>query len=94
MLICAARNYDIEGMHLGTISAGRIGVAVLRRLEPFGVHLHYSDSPRLSPKIEEELDLTFHADAEALMRAVDIIDVRMRFFRRWSIYSTTRCSQR
>jgi formate dehydrogenase len=28
---CAARSYDIEGMHVGTVAAGRIGSAVLRR---------------------------------------------------------------
>src|SRR4051794_24990702 len=31
---CAARSYDIEGMHVGTVAAGRIGSAVLRRLKP------------------------------------------------------------
>src|SRR4029453_3785410 len=38
---CAARSYDIEGMHIGTVASGRIGTAVLRRLKPFDVHLHY-----------------------------------------------------
>jgi formate dehydrogenase len=27
---CAKRSYDIEGMHVGTVAAGRIGLAVLR----------------------------------------------------------------
>jgi len=44
---CAARSYDIEGMHIGTVAAGRIGTAVLRRLKPFDVHLHYFDPHRL-----------------------------------------------
>src|ERR1044071_8915950 len=29
---CAARSYDLEGMHVGTFGAGRIGRAVLRRV--------------------------------------------------------------
>jgi len=36
---CASRSYDLEGMQVGTVAAGRIGSAVLRRLKPFGVGL-------------------------------------------------------
>ena len=57
---CAARSYDIEGMHVGTVAAGRIGTAVLRRLKPFDVHLHYTDRHRLPAEVEQELGLTFH----------------------------------
>src|ERR1035437_8634905 len=32
---CASRSYDLEGMQVGTVAAGRIGAAVLRRLKPF-----------------------------------------------------------
>lgn len=72
---CVARSYDIEGMHFGTIGAGRIGLAVLRRLNPFSLHLHYSDPHRLSQEIETDLGLAFHADAGSLVRAVNIIDM-------------------
>jgi formate dehydrogenase len=34
------RSYDVEGMHAGTVAAGRIGLAVLRRPKPFGMHLY------------------------------------------------------
>src|SRR6202140_2517608 len=40
---CVARSYDVDGMHVGTVAAGRIGLAVLRRLKPFDMHLHYYD---------------------------------------------------
>jgi len=73
---CVARSYDVEGMHFGTIAAGRIGLAVLRRLKPFGLHLHYTDPHRLSPEIEKELGLTYHPDAESLVRAVDIVNLQ------------------
>src|SRR5919109_2193969 len=49
---CAARSYDLEGMHVGTVAAGRIGLAVLRRLKPFDTHLHYTDRHRLPPALE------------------------------------------
>ena len=41
---CVDRSYDVEGMHVGTIAAGRIGLAVLRRMHPFDVKLHYTVS--------------------------------------------------
>ena len=50
---CAARSYDVEGMHVGTVAAGRIGSAVLRRLKPFDVHLHYTDRHRLPAEVEK-----------------------------------------
>ena len=37
---CVSRSYDLEGMQVGTVAAGRIGTAVLRRLKPFDVGLH------------------------------------------------------
>jgi formate dehydrogenase len=77
---CVARSYDVEGMHFGTIAAGRIGLAVLRRLKSFDLHLHYTDPHRLSPDIEKELDLTFHPDAESLVRAVDIVNLQMPLY--------------
>src|ERR1700722_3850953 len=38
---CVSRSYDLEAMEVGTVAAGRIGLAVLRRLKPFDVKLHY-----------------------------------------------------
>src|SRR6478609_8365250 len=64
---CAARSYDIEGMHIGTVAAGRIGSAVLRRLKPFDVHLHYYDPHRLPREVEEELGATYHATVEEMI---------------------------
>ena len=34
---CVSRSSDLEGMEVGTVGAGRIGSAVLRRLKPFEV---------------------------------------------------------
>jgi len=72
---CAMREYDLEGMDVGVLAAGRIGLAVLRRLAPFDVHLHYSDKRRLSSELEKELGLTFHPDAESLARSVDVLSI-------------------
>ena len=32
---CVSRSYDVEGMHIGTVAAGRIGLAVLKKNETF-----------------------------------------------------------
>eukprot|EP00121_Abeoforma_whisleri_P004936 Awhi_evm1s4465 len=40
-------------MQVGTVAAGRIGIAVLRRLHPFSCRLHYTDRHRLSPEVEK-----------------------------------------
>lgn len=72
---CVSHAYDIEGMDVGVIAAGRIGQAVLRRLAPFGVKLHYTDKRRLSPELEAELGLTFHPDARSLARSVDVVSI-------------------
>jgi formate dehydrogenase len=69
------RAYDLEGMDVGVIAAGRIGLAVLRRLAPFDVNLHYTDTHRLSAEIEHELGLTFHPDARTLVGTVDVVSI-------------------
>jgi formate dehydrogenase len=51
---CVARSYDVEGMHVGTVAAGRIGLAVLHWLKPFDVRLHYTDRHRLPDSVEKE----------------------------------------
>ena len=72
---CAARSYDIEGMHVGTVAAGRIGLRALRLLKPFGIHLHYYDRHRLPAHVENELDLTWHYSVESMVKVVDIITI-------------------
>ena len=72
---CVARSYDLEGMHVGTVAAGRIGLAVLRRLAPFDVKLHYTDRHRLPESIEGELNLTFHPDAADMVPHCDVVTI-------------------
>ncbi|MCW2518020.1 MAG: formate dehydrogenase [Mycobacterium sp.] len=72
---CVARSYDLEGMDVGTVAAGRIGLAVLRRLAPFGVHLHYTDRHRLPAEVERELNLTYHPTAQDLAPACDVVTI-------------------
>ena len=73
---CVSRSYDLEGMNVGTIGAGRIGLAVLRRLKPFDVHLHYHQRHRLPSSIEQELNLTYHSTVQSLVQASDVIHLQ------------------
>ena len=72
---CAARSYDVEGMHVGTVAAGRIGLAVLKRLKPFDMHLHYYDRHRLPAAVEKELGLTFHPSVEDMVKVCDVVTI-------------------
>jgi formate dehydrogenase len=69
------RSYDVEGMNIGTIAAGRIGYDVLRKMHPFDVHLHYFDKHRLDSAKEQELNLTYHDSVESLVAACDVINI-------------------
>ena len=72
---CVARSYDVEGMHVGTVAAGRIGLAVLRRLKPFDMHLHYYDRYRLPAAVEKELNLTWHPNVEDMVKVCDVVTI-------------------
>ena len=72
---CVERSYDVEGMHVGTVAAGRIGLAVLRRLKPFDMHLHYTDRHRLPEAVEKELDLVWHANVEDMVKVCDVVTI-------------------
>jgi formate dehydrogenase len=72
---CVERSYDVEGMHVGTVAAGRIGLAVLRRLKPFDMKLHYTDRHRLPESVEKELGLTFHAKVDDMVKVCDVVTI-------------------
>lgn len=74
---CVARSYDVEGMAVGTVAAGRIGLAVLRRLKPFDMKLHYTDRHRLPADVEKELNLTFHSSVESMVKVCDVVTINV-----------------
>ena len=69
------RSYDVEGMHIGTVAAGRIGLDALRKMKPFGTHLHYFDRHRLPESVEKELNLTFHDSVESMVEVCDVVTI-------------------
>src|SRR5207237_4005010 len=70
---CVSRSYDLEGMAVGTVAAGRIGSAVLRRLKPFDVTLHYTDVHRLPDEVERDLGVTFYQSAAEMVPRCDVV---------------------
>ncbi|VEG90848.1 NAD-dependent formate dehydrogenase [Legionella spiritensis] len=74
---CVARSYDLEGMTVGSVGAGRIGLAVMKRLRPFDVKLHYTDRHRLPAAVERELGLVYHARVEDMVVHCDVVTVNV-----------------
>jgi formate dehydrogenase len=72
---CVERSYDLEGMQVGTVASGRIGLAVLRRLAPFDVGLHYYDKHRLPAEVEAELNLTHHESVQEMVPHLDVVTI-------------------
>ena len=72
---CVSRSYDLEGMQVGTVAAGRIGSAVLRRLKPFEVGLHYTDRHRLPAEVEQGLGVAHHPTVQSLVRVCDVVTI-------------------
>ncbi len=74
---CVERSYDLEGMVVGSLGAGRIGLAVMRRLKPFEVKLHYTDRHRLSENVEQELGLVYHPDLQSMLSHCDVVTINV-----------------
>jgi len=72
---CVTRSFDVEGMHVGTVAAGRIGTAVLKRLKPFDMKLHYYDRHRLPPEVEAELGVIWHDSVEDMIAICDVVTI-------------------
>jgi len=72
---CVERSYDLEGMAVGSVAAGRIGLAVLRRLKPFDVKLHYTDLHRLPEDVERDLGVTFYESAAEMVPHCDVVTI-------------------
>lgn len=68
----ASRSYDLEGMTVGVVAAGRIGRAVLERLKPFDVKLIYTQRHQLPEDVEKQLGATFVPDVKDLAKVVDV----------------------
>ena len=70
-----SKSYDLEGMNVGTVAAGRIGLDALKKLKAFDVKLHYFDKHRLPSEVEEEVGLTYHDSVESLVQTCEVVTI-------------------
>ena len=70
-----SKSYDLEGMNVGTVAAGRIGLDALKKLKAFDVNLHYFDKHRLPLEVEEEVGLTYHDSVESLVSTCEVVTI-------------------
>ena len=64
----------VTGKTLGLIGGGRIGQAVARRAQGFGMRVLYADPHRLPPEREQALGMT-HAEFDQVLREADFVSL-------------------
>lgn len=65
----------VGGRRLGILGMGRIGQAVARRANAFGMQVHYHNRRRLRPEIEAELQATWWESLDQMLARMDIVSV-------------------
>ena len=65
----------VGGRRLGIIGMGRIGQAVARRANAFGMQVHYHNRKRLRPETEAELQATYWESLDQMVSRMDVISV-------------------
>jgi len=67
--------HRIWGKRLGIVGMGRIGQAVARRAQAFGLKIHYHNRRRVAPQLEEELHATYWESLDQMLARMDIISI-------------------
>ncbi len=65
----------LGGKRLGILGMGRIGQAVARRAQAFGMQIHYHNRRQLRPEVEEQLEATYWESLDQMAARMDIISV-------------------
>ena len=65
----------IGGKRLGIVGMGRIGQAVARRAQAFGMQIHYHNRKRLRPEIEEGLEATYWESLDQMVARMDVVSI-------------------
>lgn len=71
-----AESFQLTGKTIGLLGLGHIGLAVARRLVPFGVELLYHDLRRTSPENEAAVPVRY-TGADELIAASDVISLHL-----------------
>ena len=65
----------ISGRRLGILGMGRIGQAVARRAQAFGMQVHYHNRKRLRTEVETELAATWWESLDQMVARVDVLSI-------------------
>ena len=65
----------LGGRRLGILGMGRIGQAVARRAQAFGMQIHYHNRRRLRPEVEAPLEATYWESLDQMLARIDILSV-------------------
>lgn len=65
----------VGGRRLGILGMGRIGQAVARRANVFGMQVHYHNRKRLRPEVEEQLQATYWESLDQMLARMDVVSV-------------------
>lgn len=65
----------IGGKRLGILGMGRIGQALAKRAQAFGMQIHYHNRRRLRPEVEAPLGATFWESLDQMIARMDVISV-------------------
>ncbi|HRY24233.1 MAG: D-glycerate dehydrogenase [Geminicoccaceae bacterium] len=67
--------HRIHGKRIGILGMGRIGSAVARRAQGFGLAVHYHNRRRVHESVESELEATYWESLDQMLARVDIVSV-------------------
>jgi len=67
--------HRVAGKKLGLLGMGRIGQAVARRAQGFGLAIHYNKRKRLHESVEQELGATYWDNLDAMLEHIDILSI-------------------
>jgi glyoxylate reductase len=65
----------ITGKRLGIVGMGRIGQALARRAQAFGLQIHYHNRRRVAASIEEALEATYWDSLDQMLARMDIVSI-------------------
>jgi glyoxylate reductase len=65
----------VGGKRLGILGMGRIGQALARRAQAFGMQIHYHNRKRLRPEVEADLEATWWESLDQMVARMDVISV-------------------
>ncbi|MEQ1930465.1 MAG: D-glycerate dehydrogenase [Parvularculaceae bacterium] len=66
---------SVRGKRLGIIGLGRVGQAVARRAQAFGLQIHYHSRAPINPHVEKELEATYWRSLDSMLPEMDIVSV-------------------